>query len=104
MEKCEQHDDEFVTKQVILLLIESIEQLPDSRSMALRRLHLLEVKLHQNLDQNDGFIDVQKRLCHCREIREFNDAPELKKKNLLPSSTTLKYFYHVSRSIQCLVL
>lgn len=105
MEKCEQHflathrRDETGRYVVQLPLKDSVEQLADSRFLALRRFYLLEAKLARNPDlkaQYDAFIEEYESLNHCQEVQESNDPPGLRKwylphhAVLRPSNSTTK--------------
>lgn len=104
-EECENHfltthrRDESGRYVVQLPLKAEALQLPDSRSLALRRFYALEAKLSRNPDlkvQYDAFIDEYESLNHCREIQESSDPPGLMKwylphhAVLRPSSTSTK--------------
>lgn len=84
---------------VHLPLKDTVSQLSDSRSMALRRFYMLESKLQRHPDlkaQYDAFLDEYEELGHCREIKECDDPPGLQTwylphhAVLRPSSTTTK--------------
>ncbi|XP_058839359.1 uncharacterized protein LOC131694869 [Topomyia yanbarensis] len=67
---------------VQLPLKDTVSQLKDSRSLALRRFYLLESKLIRQPDlkfQYDSFMDEYESLGHCKEVKESNDPPNLLK-------------------------
>ncbi|XP_062707819.1 uncharacterized protein LOC134288104 [Aedes albopictus] len=84
---------------VQLPLKDSVIQLPDSRTQALRRFYALESKLQRqpNLkEQYDSLMDEYELLGHCKEVFEADDDPNMQKWYLPhhavvnPSKTTTK--------------
>ena len=78
---------------------DTVLELDDNRSLALRRFKLLERRLSRNPDlkqQNAAFIEEYEKLGHCKEIFEAQDPSDLRKYYLphhavlKPSSSTTK--------------
>ncbi|XP_062538935.1 uncharacterized protein LOC134207229 [Armigeres subalbatus] len=104
-EQCEKHFQSTFRRRddgryvVQLPLRDSVSQLGDSRSMALRRFYALEAKLQKNPEikkQYDDFLEEYEQLGHCVEVREVDDPVGLQKwylphhAVLKPSNSTTK--------------
>ncbi|XP_062708370.1 uncharacterized protein LOC134288239 isoform X1 [Aedes albopictus] len=104
-EECEEHfkathrRDASGRYIVELPLKESVSELGDSRSLALRRFHALERKLSQHPDlkkQYQDFMDEYESLGHCKEVNVSEDPSGIIKwylphhAVLRPSNTTTK--------------
>ncbi|XP_065078874.1 uncharacterized protein LOC135701863 [Ochlerotatus camptorhynchus] len=80
------------TYTVHLPLKESVSDLSNNRSLALKRFFILEHRFSKNADLKNAYVDFineYKSLSHCKEVSEVDDVPE-KLVHYLPHHAVLK--------------